>query len=83
MNKRVFLLTKTGLHFGTVLNFEDFIENLVKENNWLGAMCLGIDIYQGNITTFPGVPISMKERSKFLSPYLIELLNKYIDYFER
>ena len=80
MNKRVFLVTKTGLHLGTVLNFEDCIENLVNENNWLGAMCLGIDIYQGNITTFPGVPINMKERAKFLSPYLIELLNKYIDF---
>ena len=80
MNKRVFLLTKTGLHLGKVLNFEDCIENLLKENNWLGAMCLGIDIYQGNITSFPDVPINIRERAKFLSPYLIELLNKWIDY---
>ena len=80
MNKRIFLLTKTGLHLGKVLNLEDCIENLVQENNWLGAMCLGIDIYQGNITSFPDVPINMKERMKFLSPYLIELLNKYIDF---
>ena len=80
MNKRIFLLTKTGLHLGKVLNFEDCIENLVQDNNWFGAMCLGIDIYQGNITSFPDVPISMKERAKFLSPYLIELLNKYIDF---
>ena len=80
MNKRVFLLTKTGLHLGKVLNLEDCIESLVQENNWLGAMCLGIDIYQGNITSFPDVPINMKDRVKFLSPYLIELLNKYIDF---
>jgi hypothetical protein len=52
----------------------------VNENNWLGAMCLGIDIYQGNITSFPDVPINTEERAKLLSPYLIELLNKYIDY---
>ena len=80
MNKRIFLLTRTGLHLGKVLNFEDCIDNLVQENNWLGAMCLGIDIYQGNITSFPDVPININERAKFLSPYLIELLNKYIDY---
>ena len=80
MNKRIFLLTKTGFHLGKVLNFDDCIQNLVQENNWFGAMCLGIDIYQGNITSFPDVPISMNERSKFLSPYLIELLNKYIDF---
>ena len=42
-------------------------------------MCLGIDIFQGNITSFPDVPIDKKERYQYLSPYLIELLNKYID----
>ena len=80
MNKRIFLLTKSGFHLGKVLNFQDCIENLVQENNWFGAMCLGIDIYQGNITSFPDVPINIKDRVAFLSPYLIELLNKYIDY---
>ena len=80
MNKRIFLLTKTGFILGKVLSFQDCIDNLVQENNWLGAMCLSIDIYQGNITSFPDVPIDRKERYKFLSPYLIELLNKYIDY---
>ena len=80
MNKRIFLLTRSGFHLGKVLNFEDCIENLLQENNWFGAMCLGIDIFQGNITSFPDVPINMQDRIKFLSPYLIELLNKYIDY---
>ena len=79
MNKRIFLLTRNGFILGNVLSFQDCIENLVKENNWFGAMCLGIDIFQGNITSFPDVPIDKKQRYKFLSPYLIELLNKYID----
>ena len=79
MNKRIFLLTKTGFILGKVFNFQDCIEKLIQEKNWLGAMCLGIDIFQGNITSFPDVPIGKKERYKILSPYLIELLNKYID----
>ena len=79
MNKRIFLLTRNGFILGKVLNFQDCIDNLVQENNWFGAMCLGIDIFQGNITSFPDVPIDRKQRYKFLSPYLIELLNKYID----
>ena len=79
MNKRIFLLTRNGFILGNVLNFQDCIDNLAKENNWFGAMCLGIDIFQGNITSFPDVPIDRKERYKFLTPYLIELLNKYID----
>ena len=66
MNKRIFLLTRNGFILGNVLSFQDCIENLVKENNWFGAMCLGIDIYQGNITSFPDVPIDRKQRYKFL-----------------
>ena len=79
MNKRIFLLTRNGFILGNVLNFQDCIDNLAKENNWFGAMCLGLDIYQGNITSFPDVPIDRKQRYQLLSPYLIELLNKYID----
>ena len=78
-NKTIFLLSKNGFFIGKVLSFQDCIDNLIKENNWLGAMCLGIDIFQGNITSFPDVPIDKKERYQYLSPYLIELLNKYID----
>jgi hypothetical protein len=44
MNKKIFLMTKNGFHLGKVLNFEECIDNLMNENNWLGVMSLGIDI---------------------------------------
>ena len=81
MKKSIYIVTNEGLRVGKVLSYKDCIEDIIKQsNNWFGAMCLAIDIYQGNITSFPGVPSNEKERKEKLEPYLIELLNKYIDY---
>ena len=80
MNNCIYLFTKEGLRIGKILSYEDCIEDIIKiSDNWFGAMCLGIDIYQGNMTSFPGVPNDEEERKKKLQPYLIELLNKYIE----
>ena len=81
MKKCIYLVTNEGLRVGKVLSYKDCIEEIIKKSdNWFGAMCLAIDIYQGNITSFPGVPTNEQSRKKKLEPYLIELLNKYIDY---
>ena len=81
MKKCIYLVTNEGLRVGKVLSYKDCIDDIIKKsNNWFGAMCLAIDIYQGNITSFPGVPNNEQNRKKKLEPYLIELLNKYIDY---
>ena len=80
LQNSIYLFTEEGLRIGKVLSYKDCIEDIIKiSNNWFGAMCLAIDIYQGNMTSFPGVPSDEKERKKKLEPYLIDLLNKYID----
>ena len=50
---------------GNVLSYKDCIDDIIKQsNNWFGAMCLAIDIYHGNITSFPGVPTTDNSRKK-------------------
>ena len=80
MSKCIYLCTQKGFYLGKVLNFDECIYNLVKEDDWLGAMSLTIDIYQGNITSFPDIPFIRKQRIKTLKPFLIDLLEKYINY---
>ena len=59
MKKCIYIVTNEGLRVGKVLSYKDCINDIIKQsNNWFGAMCLAIDIYQGNITSFPGVPYS-------------------------
>ena len=79
MSKCIYLCTEKGFYLGKVLNFDECIYNLVKEDDWLGALSLTIDIYQGNITSFPDIPLARSQRIKTLKPFLIDLLGKYIN----
>ena len=80
MKKSIYLLTNEGLRIGKILNYKDCINNIRNGNNWISALCLAIDIYKGNYNNFMGVPLDKEERKKLLYPYLIHLLNLYIDY---
>ena len=81
MKNSIYLFTEEGLRIGKVLSYKDCIEDIIEiSNNWFGAMSLAIDIYQGNMTSFPGVPSEEEERKKKLEPYLMELLDKYIEF---
>ena len=80
MQNCIYYFSKEGLRISKILSYLDWIEDIIKtSDNWFGAMSLAIDIYQGNMTSFPGVPTEEEERKKKLKPYLIELLNKYIE----
>ena len=81
MKKSIYLFTNEGLRIGKILNYKECINNIIKNgNNWISALCLAIDIYKGNYNNFMGVPLDDKERKEVLYPYLIHLLNRYIDY---
>ena len=81
LNRFIFIFTNDGLKIGKILNYKEYIDNLIKSgNNWKPAMCLAIDIYKGEIVNFPGIPLNQDERKKTLNSFLVELLNKYIDY---
>ena len=81
MKKSIYLFTNEGLRIGKILTYKEYINNIIKNgNNWISAICLAIDIYKGNYNNFMGVPLDEEERKKILYPFLIHLLNLYIDY---
>ena len=78
MSKCIYLCTENGFYLGKVLNFEDCVINLIKED-WIGALSLTIDIYQGSITSFPDIPLQKAQRIKALRPFITSLLERYIN----
>ena len=40
----------------------------------MDALCIGLDIYRGILTSFPDIPIDEDERKATLSPFLEELI---------
>ena len=77
MSKCIYLCTENGFYLGKVLNFEDCVLNLTKED-WIAALSLTIDIHQGSITSFPDIPLQKQQRIKVLKPFIVSLLEKYI-----
>ena len=81
LNKYIYLFTDDGLKIGKILDYAEYIENIINSgNNWKPAMCLAIDIFKGDIINFPGIPLNNDEKKKKLEVFLFDLLNKFIDY---
>ena len=81
LNNYIYLFTDDGLRIGKILNYMEYIDNIINSgNNWKAAMCLAIDIFKGEVMNFPGIPLNKVERKKKLKNFLVELLNKFIDY---
>ena len=77
--KSIFLLCKGAFYKGKLLNYEECINKVAEQNNWMDALCIGLDIYRGTLTSFPDIPQSDKERKGALTPFLEDILIQYID----
>ena len=78
--KMIYILAESKIYIIKLLNFENCLNDLINNKKWLDALNLGIDLYQGNITSLPDIPNDENLRNKILLPLLMNLLNKYIDY---
>ena len=60
--KTLYILTKKNFSFGKLLNWEQSINNLRQEGEWMEALTLGLDIYMGKNISFPDIPIDENGR---------------------
>ena len=60
--KTLYILTKKNFSFGKLLNWEQCINNLKQEGEWMEALTLGLDIYLGKNISFPDIPIDENGR---------------------
>ena len=77
--KLIYILAESKIYTIKLLNFENCINDLIDNKKWLDALNLGIDLYQGNITSLPDIPNEKNLRNKILLPILKNLIDKYID----
>lgn len=77
-NKSISLLCKKKFHMSRLLNYEECINELKENDKWIDALLLGIDIFKGDLTSFPDIPINSDERKKEITPFLQNLISDYI-----
>lgn len=78
-DKSICLLCRHNFHRGKLLSYEECINKVADENNWMDALCIGLDIFRGTLTSFPDIPVNDKERKEKLIPFLQDLILLYIN----
>ena len=77
-DKSICLLCRGSFHRGKLLSYEECINKVASKNEWMDALCIGLDIYRGILTSFPDIPTKEEERKEKLSPFLEELILDYV-----
>ena len=78
ISNNIAVLTDDNLYIIYSINYEDYLNQLQKNKNWIELFILGIDIYKGIITCYKGIPQNSEERKKKLRECLQKLILTYI-----
>ena len=76
--KTIIAVSNKNIFFGCLLNWEQCINELFKNSEWLEAFKLGIDIYHGDNKILDGIPMNVKERKENVKRVLKGLILQLI-----
>ena len=62
----------------SLYTYNDYILDLLEAEKWDTALILGINIYKGNVFSFPYINPNFLERKKEITPFLQMLIKNYI-----
>ena len=65
---------------GTLYSYRNYIVDLIEAGKWEDAMIIAIDLYKGNLLSFPDVSVNFLERKEQLTPFLKEMSIDYVNY---
>ena len=72
------VLTNKILYNQQLLDYQKYLKDLQKKENWMELLILGINIYQGKMTALNGIPLKIKERKKIIGEYLQDLISQFL-----
>ena len=75
--KTLYILTKKNFAYGQLLNWEQSLNNLKIEGEWMEGFTLGVDIYMGKNISFPDIPIDENERKNKVGNILKAMIYQY------
>jgi WD40 repeat protein len=75
--KNIFVLGKKDFYHGKLLNWEQCLNNLHQNAEWMDALTLGLDIYHGRTTALADIPIDEYVRKTKVGHVLRNLIHQY------
>ena len=77
-NGNVAILSNNCMYILELINYQDCLWKLQKNEQWMDMFILGIEMYKGKITCLKGLPSTAEERKTKLRDFLQQLITFYI-----
>ena len=77
-NSSLFILCKSALYFGSLVDWKDFLNKLSKKEDYLSLFSIGIDTYQGKMNALLNIPHEEENRKKLIGDFLRAEISKYV-----
>ncbi|XP_064646589.1 vacuolar protein sorting-associated protein 8 homolog isoform X2 [Lineus longissimus] len=78
-NGQLLLMGTKSIHVLTMRNWEERIENLVKQNNYQDALTMAQSFYEGKAKAVIGLLGGQQKRKKIVAAKMLDLLQNYVD----
>ena len=77
-NSSLFILCKTALYYGSLVDWKEFLNGLSKKEEYLSLFSIGIDTYQGKMNALLNIPNEEENRKKLIGDFLRGEISKYV-----
>ena len=77
-NSSLFILCKSALYYGSLVDWKDFLNSLSKKEEYLSLFSIGIDTYQGKMNALLNIPSDEENRKKLIGDFLRSEISKYV-----
>ena len=58
----VCILTDNQIYYQQLIDYQKYLKDLQKKDNWMGLLILGINIYKGKMAALNGIPFKKKDK---------------------
>ena len=72
------VLTDDQIYYQELIDYQKFLKDLQKSENWMELLILGINIYKGKMAALNGIPIKKNLRKSTIGEYLQDLISQFL-----
>ena len=73
-----FAFTDNTIYQQGLINYQQYLEDLLQKGEWNDLFLLGINIYKGKMNALNGIPIKIEERKKKVKEYIQNILSRFL-----
>ena len=78
-NNNIYILGENELEYGEIYTWEDCVNILKNDSEWINALIFGLKVYKGEYISYSGVPIDEKKRKEKIREKMRHIIKEYIE----